>query len=136
MMKKSYFNINWMLIRKVMLIRNRKRILETGPVNYQSFFSFKAVSCFRIHLHLLLHPSSLKIGSSLPYPHRNKKQVQPKLDSFLKLALANFYQIFIFHQMIALSKLWKMFFISSKKLFSFSSYSNFCISVFPSFFPC
>ena len=30
----------------------------------------------------------------------------------------------------------KMFFISSKKLFSFSKYSNFCISVFPSFSPC
>ena len=32
-----------------------------------------------------------------------------------------------FHQMIVLKKLWKMFFISSKKLFSFSRYSNFCI---------
>ena len=36
--------------------------------------------------------------------------------------------------MLALQKLWKMFFISSKKLFSFSRYSNFCIFVFPSFF--
>ena len=43
---------------------------------------------------------------------------------------AIFHQIFIFHQ-----KLWKMFFISSKKLFSFSKYSNFCIFIFPSFFP-
>ena len=34
--------------------------------------------------------------------------------------------------MIALPKLWKMFFISSKKLFSFSRYSSFC-SFFPSF---
>ena len=47
-----------------------------------------------------------------------------------------FYQIFISHQMIALSKLWKMFFISFKKLFSFSRYSDFCISIFPSFSPC
>ena len=31
-----------------------------------------------------------------------------------------------FHQMIALKKLWKMFFISSKKPFSFSRCSNFC----------
>ena len=38
--------------------------------------------------------------------------------------------------MVALQKLWKMFFISSKKLFSFSRYSNFCISTFPSFSPC
>ena len=37
-----------------------------------------------------------------------------------------FYQIFISHQMIALQKLWKMFFISSKKLLSFSRYSTFC----------
>ena len=43
------------------------------------------------------------------------------------------YQIFISHQMISFSKLWKMFFISSKKLFSFSG--CFCISVFFSFFP-
>ena len=39
--------------------------------------------------------------------------------SDLKLVSAIFYQIFIFHQMIALQKLWKMFSISSKKLFSF-----------------
>ena len=44
-----------------------------------------------------------------------------------------FYQIFIFNKIIALQKLWKMFFISSKKLFSFSRYSNFYISIFPSF---
>ena len=35
----------------------------------------------------------------------------------LKLVSTIFYQIVIFHQMIALQKLWKMFFISSKKLF-------------------
>ena len=53
-----------------------------------------------------------------------------------KACVLYFYQIFIFNQMIALPKLWKMFFISSKKLFSFSRYSNFCICVFPSFSPC
>ena len=53
----------------------------------------------------------------------------------LKLASAIFYQIFISHQMIAPQRLWKMFFISSKKLSSFSRYSNF-ISIFPSFSPC
>ena len=51
----------------------------------------------------------------------------------LKLVSAIFYQIFISDQMIVLQKL-KMFFIPSKKLFSFSRYSNFCISVFL-FFP-
>ena len=55
---------------------------------------------------------------------------------YLKLVSAIFYQIFIFHQTIALQKLWEMFFISYKKLFLFLRYSNFCISVFPSFFPC
>ena len=54
----------------------------------------------------------------------------------LKLVSAMYYQIFIFNEMIALQKLWKMFFISSKKLFSFSRYSNFCIFVYPSFSPC
>ena len=41
-----------------------------------------------------------------------------------------------FRQMISLQKLWKMHFISSKKLFSFSGYSNFCSFIFPSFAPC
>ena len=41
---------------------------------------------------------------------------------------------FFYHQMIALQKLWKMFFISSKELFSFSRYSIFCVSIFPFFF--
>ena len=45
---------------------------------------------------------------------------------------AIFYQIFIFHQMIALQKLWKTFFIPSKKL---SRYSDFCILSSPLFFP-
>ena len=52
----------------------------------------------------------------------------------LKLVPATFYQIFVSHQMVALQNLWKMFFISSKKFFSFSRYSNLCIFVFPSFF--
>ena len=53
----------------------------------------------------------------------------------LKLTSAIFYQIFIFHQTIALQKLYKMVFISSKKLFLFSRYLRFCISVFLFFFP-
>ena len=58
------------------------------------------------------------------------------IDSCLKLVSVIFYQIFIFHQMIALQKLQKILFISSKKLFSFSRYSNCCISISPSFSPC
>ena len=41
-----------------------------------------------------------------------------------------------YHQMIAIQKLRKMLFISSKKLFSCSRYSNFSISIHPSFSPC
>ena len=50
----------------------------------------------------------------------------------LKLVSTIFYQIFIVHYMIALQNLWKIFFISSEKLFLFLRYSNFCI--FPLFF--
>ena len=49
-------------------------------------------------------------------------------------SLCPLFFIFFFQQMIALQTLWKMFFISFKKLFSFSRYSNFCIFVFSSFF--
>ena len=55
---------------------------------------------------------------------------------YLKLVSDIVYQIFISHQLIALKKLWKMFFISSKKLYLFSRYSNFCFSFFRSFSPC
>ena len=46
---------------------------------------------------------------------------------FWKLVLAIFYFIkcLFFHHMIDLQKLWKMFFILSKKLILFSKYSNF-----------
>ena len=54
----------------------------------------------------------------------------------LKLVSTIFQQIFIYHQVIALQKHWKMIFISSKKLFSFSRYLFFCVSMFPSFSPC
>ena len=47
-----------------------------------------------------------------------------------------FFKKFIFCQMIVFQKLWKIFFISSKNLFSFSRYSNFCIFAFPYFSPC
>ena len=52
----------------------------------------------------------------------------------LKLVSAIFIKFLFFHQMIALQKLWKILFISSKKLFSFSRYSNVCIFVLPFFF--
>ena len=57
-------------------------------------------------------------------------------DCLLKLVSAIFIKCFFFNQIVALQKLWKMLFISSKKLFSFSRYSIFCISVLPSFSTC
>ena len=48
---------------------------------------------------------------------------------FLKLVSAIFIKFLFLHQMIALKKLWKMFFISSKKPFPFWRYYIF----FPSF---
>ena len=53
-----------------------------------------------------------------------------------KLVSATFIKFLFLHQMIALQKLWKMLFISSKMLFSFLRCSIFCISVLPSFFTC
>ena len=43
-----------------------------------------------------------------------------------------FIKFLFFHQMMALPKLWKVFFISSKKFFLFSRYSKFC-NFLPSF---
>ena len=58
------------------------------------------------------------------------------LKQLLKLVSAIFINFLFFQQMIALQKLWKMLFISSKKFFLFSRYSNFCISGLPSFLTC
>ena len=54
----------------------------------------------------------------------------------LKLVPAIFIKFLFFNQTIALQKLWKMLFISSKKLFSFLRYSFFCVYVLPSFSTC
>ena len=60
-----------------------------------------------------------------------RKNPENCLYVFLNLVSANFYQILFLHQMIALKKLWKMFFISSKKLFLLSRYLNFCVFSLP-----
>ena len=54
----------------------------------------------------------------------------------VKACVCYFHQIFIVLPNKALQKLWKKLFISSKKLFSFSRYSNLCISDLPSFPTC
>ena len=64
----------------------------------------------------------------------------PKWNKFLyknvKLVSSIFIKFLFFDHMIALRKLWKMLFISSKQLFSFSRYPNFCITVLPPFSVC
>ena len=52
------------------------------------------------------------------------------------LVSATFIKFLFFPRIIALQKLWKMVFISSKELFSFSRYSFFCISVLSFFSTC
>ena len=55
-----------------------------------------------------------------------------KFKFLIKACGRYFLSNFCFYEMIGLQKLWKMFFISSKKLFSFLRYSNFLL-FFPSF---
>ena len=53
----------------------------------------------------------------------------------LKLVSTIFIKFLFFHQMIALQKLWKVLFISSKELFSFSRNSIFVFLSFSLFLP-
>ena len=63
----------------------------------------------------------------------DQRKRQLEVIFYLKLVFAILCQIFIFFtKLIALQKLWKVFFISSKTVFSSSRCSNFC-SFFPSF---
>ena len=69
---------------------------------------------------------------------RKKFQIEWSFESnlrssgFFKACAHNFFiKCLFFHQMIAHQKLWKMFFTSSKKLFSFSRYSSFVIFSLP-----
>ena len=55
------------------------------------------------------------------------------LDRITFKSCAHYFLFFL--QMISLQKIWKINFISSKKLFSFWKYSNFCISILPLLLP-
>ena len=79
--------------------------------------------------------SKLKTKFNKERNHINWCNYKHQHNNRLKLVSVIFCKIFISHQLIAFQKLWKMFFISSKKLFLFSRYSDFSISVFPSYFP-
>ena len=102
---------------------------------------FKSVMFGSFSLHLELLTVLIVVGAastqnSVVSSCQSNGNEQSSLKLALKLVSAIFYQFFIFHQMIALNNYEKCFFISSKQLFSFSRYSSFCISVFPSFCPC
>ena len=76
-------------------------------------------------LYLLLYSLSTSLIGYNTVHHINTRS--------LKLVSSIFIKFLFFDQMIALKKLWKMLFISSKKVFSFSRYSNFlyfCPSLF------
>ena len=66
------------------------------------------------HLHFAQY---LEIGANLATKFGKKLVNAPKCQG---------YRCFFFYQMISLQKSNKMFFVASKKLFSFLRYSNFC----------
>ena len=76
------------------------------------------------------------ITNQSPIVEKECFKMTHKFHVFIKLLSVIFWEIFIFHQMIVLQKLRKMFLISSKNFFLFLRYSNFCISVFHSFSLC
>ena len=98
------------------------------------------------HMHALSSHVTLKDLSSNDEKHLQKTYMlsevayqRPANSINFKMTLKTeslcqlfFIKFLFFREMIGLQKLWKMFFISLKKLFSFSRYSNFCV-FFPSF---
>ena len=115
-------------------------IYTTSTISCLMFLGdFKSLYCllqtFHIEQLTLSWDSALLIFGRV-YPKPKTLTIKMLRQILFKVVSPIFYQIFIFHQMISLSKLWKMFFISFKKLFSFSRYLGFCISVFHSFSPC
>ena len=112
--------------------------LKNRPIH----FNCNSTGVIRLVKQTSLSFSSIEINKPLPAPvqvsskFRSQLYLLPQiwclttLKACVRYFLSNFC---FFHQMIALQKLWKMLFISSKKLFSFSRYPNICI--FSSSFP-
>ena len=112
-------------------------------------FNFIISQSYKLYSDIALSCDNLVNGTKwqylIPKTHKQFWRYLPPLfrsmwklllgDSTLKLMSAIFYQIFVFHQSIAFQKLWKMFFISSKKLFLFLRYSNFLFSSSHLFLP-
>ena len=104
-----------------------------------SFINTSPYNCLPLTFSNFVHPPAPLPVASNPQPHcclvswAECMTVPHKLICHFtsSLCLLFFIKFLFFHQMMALEKL-QMFFISSKKFFSFLRYSNFC-NFFPSF---
>ena len=116
---------------ELMVVFSKPMLLEIGLISalHQCLFTSHII-CF-INSECIL-PNWYRWYCNSPFAPRC---VVSRFSSAL-IVSAIFTKFLFFHQIIALQKLWKMLFISSKKLFSFSRYSIFCISVLPSFSTC
>ena len=85
---------------------------------HQSCFLYCGCTTFHFPKRFSEPPRKSKF-SDLP------QQIFSDFQNFLKLVSAIFIRFLFFHQMIALLKLWKMFFISSKRFLLFLRYLNF-----------
>ena len=105
-------------------VGSKSRIKTLELCHAVFIFTFEHIQ--QIHLISLL----LTLNMYLLVGHKIKSTKQ------LKSCVHYFNGIFILSTVIALQKLWKILFISSKKLFSFLRYSNFCFSLLLSFSTC
>ena len=126
----SILHVKWTEINKGEQVKKLKFWVN---ILFESPQSLLAATKIYILIFNLTH-SLISLVASFHFPQW--KIFFPIHWQILKACVPYFDQILFFHQMIALQKLWKMLFSSSKKLFSFSRYSNFFIFVLPSFSTC
>ena len=114
------------------------KICAITMIEVQDNYTFHANHKMLIFFKFKMYPqktSLLILLSALTCKPNTSSSCKQTLTLVLKLVFSIFLKFLFFHQIIALQNLWKMFFSSSKKLFSFSRYSNFCLffSSFPHF---
>ena len=109
----QFFSIRPFFLKNIDL--NKKLILFT----YIVYHSFN---------HFMYLPKLIAHGLLILWMFVNLVNLLPTLVMIFNFKLVSviFYQIFIFAPNDSPLKIWKMFFISSKILFSFSRYSNIC----------
>ena len=105
-----------------------KKILENWKNSKDKYFIF----FLYYFIKLIGKPKFSKVCPSLSFPLPFLLNIFQTRTVSNTIALKFVSTIFLFfHQMIALKKIRKMHFISSKKVFLFSTYSNFCMSLLP-----